>query len=41
MVNLGAMIDVENMHGVRVLIDPVDEPVGTAPGSVAPRQWAE
>ena len=41
MVDVGAMIDVENVHGARILLDPVDDPVGTAPRSVAAGQGPE
>lgn len=41
MVNLCAVVDVEDMDGADVFLDPVDDPISTAPGSVTASQWAE
>ncbi len=41
MVNLRAVIDVEGMHHAGVFLDPVDDPVGTAPGGVAAGEGPE
>jgi hypothetical protein len=40
-VDLSAVVDVEDMDGAGVLLDPVDDPVGAAPGSVTARQRPE
>ena len=40
-VDIGAVVDVENVHGARVLSYPVDDPVSSATGPVAARKWAE
>jgi hypothetical protein len=35
MIDLRPMVDVKNMDGAAALVDPVDDAVGAAPGSVA------
>ena len=35
------MVDVEDVNGARVLLDAVDDPVGSPTGSVADGQWPE
>src|SRR6266536_4561459 len=40
-VDLGAVVDVEDVDSVITPLDPVDEPVGAAPGSVTASQSAE
>jgi hypothetical protein len=40
-VNLRAVVDVEDVDGAGVLVDPVDDPVGTAPSSMTAGQGAE
>src|SRR6266536_2598230 len=40
-VDLGAVVDVEDVDSVISLLDPVDDPVGAAPGSVTASQSAE
>ena len=32
--DLGAVVDVEDVYGAGVFVDPVDDPVGAAKGSV-------
>ena len=39
--NLEAVIDVGDMHYAGVFLDPVDDPVGTAPSGVAAREGPE
>jgi hypothetical protein len=34
-VDVGAVVDVENVYGARVLIYPVDDSIGSATGSMA------
>jgi hypothetical protein len=34
-VDVGAVVDVENVHGARGVVDAVDDPVGSAAGAVA------
>jgi hypothetical protein len=34
------VVDVEDVDGTGVFLDPVDDPVGAPPGSVTARQWA-
>lgn len=41
MEDLRAAVDVEDLHGAIGLVDPVDDPVGAAAGSVTAREWAE
>src|ERR1017187_900421 len=41
MVDVGTMLDVEDMNRARGFVDAVDDPVGTAPGAVAAGQRAE
>jgi hypothetical protein len=41
MVNVAAMIDVEDMHGTGGFIDAVHDPAGAAPGTVTACQRAE
>src|SRR5438034_1238832 len=40
-VDLGAVVNVEDMDGAAVFIDPVDDPVGAAAGSVTACERAE
>jgi hypothetical protein len=44
MVDLGSVIDIEDVHGARVFFDAVDDPVGCRPGSVTagqgPEKWS-
>jgi hypothetical protein len=40
-VDLGAVADVEDVDGAGIFVDPVDDPVGAAPGSVTAGQRAE
>jgi len=40
-VNLGAMVNVEHVNDAGFLIDPVDDPVGTTPGTVATGERTE
>ena len=40
-IDTGAVVDVENVHGARVLSYPVNDPVSSAMGPVAARKWAE
>src|SRR3984893_10740589 len=40
-VDLRAVVDVEDVDGAGVLLDPVDDPVGAAPGCVTASQRAE
>jgi len=40
-VDLRTVDDVEDMHGAIGFVDPVDDPVGAAAGSVTARQRAE
>ena len=40
-VDLSAVVDVEDVDGASVFLDPVDNPISTAPGSVTASQWAE
>src|SRR5580704_7174105 len=40
-VDLGSVVDVEDVNGARVLLDAVDDPVGSPTGSVAAGQWPE
>src|SRR5580658_1262192 len=40
-VYLCAVVDVEDVDGLGVLLDPVDDPVGAAPGSVTASQRPE
>lgn len=35
------MLDVEDMHDLRRLFDPVDDPIGPAPRAMASGQWTE
>jgi hypothetical protein len=35
------VVDVEDMHGSGVIIDAVDDAVGSAPGAVAAGEWSE
>ena len=35
------MVDVEDVDGTGVLVDPVDDPIGAAPGSVTACEGAE
>lgn len=41
MVDLGSVVDVEDVHGVRVFLDAVDDPVRSPAGSVAAGQGPE
>ena len=40
-VDLGAVVDVEDVDGASFLLDPVDDSVGAAPGSVTACDGAE
>ena len=40
-VDVGAVVDVEDVHGAGVLLDPVHDPVGAAAGAVAAGQRTE
>jgi hypothetical protein len=40
-VDIGAVVDVEDVHGAAVLIYPVDDPVGSATGPKATGERAE
>src|SRR5260370_27831461 len=40
-VDVGAVVDVEDVHGAGVFVDAVDEPVGSAPGAVAAGEGGE
>ena len=41
MVDLRSVVDAEDVHGAIGFVDPVDDPVGAAAGSVTARQRAE
>jgi hypothetical protein len=40
-VDISAVANVKDVHSVGALVDPVDDPVGAASGSVTSRKWAE
>lgn len=40
-VDVGAVVDVEDVHGGGVLLDPIHDPVGAAAGAVAAGQRTE
>jgi len=40
-VDLGAVVNVEDMDGAAIFVDPVDDPVGAAAGSVTACERAE
>jgi hypothetical protein len=40
-VDLGSVVDVEDVHGARVFFDAVDDPVGSPAGTVAAGQRPE
>ena len=40
-VDLRAVIDIEDVDDAAVLVDPVDDAIGTAPGPVTASEWPE